>query len=97
MRRCYRVLRTHSSFWYCLLIYLSDASPRIGNFWGQRKRIQQHVLERLCPGEIEDEATMQIVEIVKRSSKDGWSQYASDTVHRMANTIKEFGVFNMDI
>lgn len=93
----YRVLRTRSSFWYCLLIYLSDASPRIGNFWGQRKRIQQHVLERLCPGEMEEEATMQIVEIVKRSSKDGWTQYASDTVHRMANTIKEFGVFNMDI
>ena len=93
----YKILRTQSSFWYCLLTYLSDASPRIGTFWGQRKRIQQHVLERLCPGEMEDEATMQIVEIVKRSSKDGWGNTVSDTVHRMANTIKEMGVFNMDI
>jgi len=90
----YSMIREKSSFWYCLLVYLSDASPRIGNFGGERFRIQQHVLERLCPGETDKEASMQIVEIVKRSSNETWSQYASDTAHRFA---KNWGIFTLEL
>lgn len=94
----YKILREKSSFWYCLLIYIADAVPRIGNFWGDRLRVQQHVLERLCPGELDNEACMQIVEIVKRNSKDTWSNTLSDTAHGLANSLKSYsGIFNLEL
>ena len=94
----YKMLREKSSFWYCLLIYVADATPRIGNFWGQRLRVQQHVLERLCPGELDNEACMQIVEIVKRNSKDSWSHTLADTAHGLANSLKTYsGIFNLEL
>ena len=92
----YKLLREQSTFWYCLLMYLSDASPRIGNFWGQRLRIQQHVLERLCPGELDGEAAMQIVEIVKRSSRDSWTHWSTDKAHQWAKTAKDF-MFELEL
>lgn len=91
----YKKIREKSSFWYCLLVYLSDATPRVGNFWGKRIRIQRHVLERLCPGEMDEHACMQIVEIVKRSSKDGWSNSWSDTAHSLAKNMS--GMFNLEL
>ena len=91
----YKKIREKSSFWYCLLVYLSDATPRVGNFWGKRIRIQRHVLERLCPGEMDEHACMQIVEIVKRSSKDGWSNSWSDTAHSIAKNMS--GMFNLEL
>lgn len=94
----YKILREKSSFWYCLLVYLTDATPRIGNFWGQRFRVQQHVLERLCPGELDNEAAMQIVEIVKRNSKDTWGQTLTDSAHGLANSLKSYtGIFNLEL
>lgn len=94
----YKILREKSSFWYCLLVYLTDATPRIGNFWGRRFRVQQHVLERLCPGELDNEAAMQIVEIVKRNSKDTWGQAITDSAHGLANSLKSYtGIFNLEL
>ena len=97
----YRKLRTKSSFWYCLLMYLADASPRIVNFWGERARIQQHVLERLCPGELDSEASMQIVDIVKRSSHDTWKLWGVDTAHALAKQAGGFfthdTLFNLEL
>jgi len=93
----YRVIRKKSSFWYSLLVYVADATPRVGNFWNQRLRVQQHVLERLSAGENEGEACMQIVEIVRRNSKDSYGQMMSDTVHGLANSLKSYGIFNLEL
>lgn len=93
----YRVIRKKSSFWYSLLVYVADATPRVGNFWNQRLRVQQHVLERLSAGENEGEACMQIVEIVRRNSKDSYSQMLSDTAHGFANSLKQYGIFNLEL
>lgn len=93
----YRVIRKKSAFWYSLLVYVADATPRVGSFWNQRLRVQQHVLERLSSGENEGEACMQIVEIVRRNSKDSYGQMMSDTVHSMANSLKTYGIFNLEL
>lgn len=91
----YTILRSKSSFWYSLLMYLADASPRIGLFGGNRFRIQQHVLERLCPGELDNEACMQIVEIVKRSSQDSWRVWGADKAHELAKMSST--IFNLEL
>jgi hypothetical protein len=91
----YTILRSKSSFWYSLLMYLADASPRIGLFGGNRFRIQQHVLERLCPGELNNEACMQIVEIVKRSSHDSWRVWGADKAHELAKMSSN--IFNLEL
>ena len=93
----YRVIRKKSSFWYSLLVYVADATPRIGHFWNKRLRVQQHVLERLSAGENAEEACMQIVEIVRRNSKDSYGQMMSDTVHGLANSLKQYGIFNLEL
>ena len=76
-------------------MYLADASPRIGLFGGNRFRIQQHVLERLCPGELDNEACMQIVEIVKRSSQDSWRVWGADKAHELAKMSST--IFNLEL
>ena len=92
----YQQLRSKSSFWYCMLVYLSDACPRIGHFGGDRHRIQQHVLERLCPGELDTQASMQIVDILKRSSNDSWKMWGADTAHSIAKQASSL-VFNLEL
>ena len=92
----YTKLRKKSSFWYCMLMYLSDAAPSIGVLRDDTERIYHHVLERMVPGELDGEASMQIVEILKRSSKEGWSVWASDYVHKINNLTKKFEMFGFD-
>ena len=50
----YKILRTKSTFWYCLFMYLSDASPSIGTLEKPRWKIEEHVLDRLMPGEMDE-------------------------------------------
>ena len=92
----YTILRKKSSFWYCMLMYLADAAPSIGILRDDTDRIYQHVLERMVPGELDGEASMQIVEILKRSSKEGWSVWASDYVHKINNLTKNFEMFGFE-
>lgn len=89
----YSIIRTKSSFWFSLFMYLSDASPSIGTF--NRFKVREHILERLCPGELDNEACMQIVEIVKRSSNDSWHNWGVDKAHEFAKMSSTF--FNMEI
>jgi len=79
-----------------MLMYLSDAAPSIGVLRDDTERIYHHVLERMVPGELDGEASMQIVEILKRSSKEGWSVWASDYVHKINNLTKKFEMFGFD-
>lgn len=92
----YQQLRCQSSFWYCMLVYLAEACPRIGHFGGDRQRIQQHVLERLCPGELDTQASMQIVDILKRSSNDSWKMWGADKAHSFAKQASSL-VFNLEL
>ena len=92
----YKILRTKSTFWYCLFMYLSDASPSIGTLRNRRWKIEEHVLDRLMPGEMDEEASMQIIEVVQRSSQESWGTWASDYVHEIGNKTKEYGVFKFD-
>lgn len=89
----YTIIRTKSSFWFSLFMYLADASPSIGRF--SRFNIREHVLERLCPGELDNEACMQIVEIVKRSSRDSWRNWGVDKAHELAKMSST--LFNMEL
>ena len=50
----------------------------------------------MVPGELDGEASMQIVEILKRSSKEGWSVWASDYVHKINNLTKNFEMFGFE-
>ncbi len=91
----YKKIRKHSSLWFLLLSYLSFNEPHIDKFYGKHEMIKEHVIERLVPGEFDDESSMQIVEIVDKSSNEGYVSKFSDWSHHVANKAKEWGeMFN---
>ena len=66
----YRRIRIHAPFWYALLTRVADAD-----------RARRHVLQRLVPGQKQEEAEDILVEIVDRSSSGSWGQAITDTSH----------------
>ena len=66
----YRKIRIHAPFWYALLTRLGDTD-----------RARRHVLQRLVPGQKQQEAEDILVEIVDRSSSGSWGQAITDTSH----------------
>ena len=57
--------------------------------------MKKHVIERLVPGEFDDESSTQIVEIVDKSSSESYMSRFSDLTHHIANKAKEWGeMFN---
>lgn len=66
----YRIIRIHAPFWYALLTHVSDP-----------ERARRHVLQRLVPGQKQEEAEDILVEIVDRSSSGSWGQAITDTSH----------------
>ena len=64
--------------------------------------IKNHVIERLIPGEEDEEASMQIINIVERSTKSDWGDQLSEWTHELGNEFKKFSgimkgaVFTMD-
>ena len=64
--------------------------------------IKNHVIERLIPGENEKEASMQIINIVERSTKSDWGDQLSEWTHELSNHAKSIGkvmrstIFTMD-
>jgi len=66
----YRSIRIHAPFWYALLTRVSDP-----------ERARRHVLQRLVPGQKQQEADDILVEIVDRSSSGSWGQAITDTSH----------------
>ena len=73
-KEAYKLLRQRSSLWYILLTYLEFSVPSIDKFKYNSETIRNHVIERLIPGESDIEASMQIIDIVERSSYTTWGQ-----------------------
>ena len=93
----YQRIRLRSSLWYILLSYLEFSVPVIDNYKYTKKAIENHIIEKLLPGENETQASMQIIDIVERSSKSTWKQNLADLSHKVSNTLKDFTQFNLEL
>lgn len=93
----YKKIRLRSSLWYILLSYLHFSRPSIDTFKYTKLVIKNHIIERLLPGENDVEASMQIIDIVDRSSKTSWSQNLAEFSHKISNTLSEATQFNMEL
>ena len=104
-KEAYKLLRQRSSLWYMLLTYLEFSIPSIDKFKYNSETIRNHVIERLIPGESDIEASMQIIDIVERSSYTTWGQNFSDWSHTIGNSMRNIKTtifnqntqFNMDL
>jgi phosphatidylinositol 3-kinase len=93
----YKKIRLRSSLWYILLSYLNFSVPSIDAFKYTESIIKNHIIERLLPGENDKQASMQIIDIVDRSSKTSWSQNLAEFSHKISNTLREATQFNMEL
>jgi hypothetical protein len=93
----YKYIRLHTSLWYILLSYLEFSVPVIDNYKYTKKAIENHIIEKLLPGENDIQASMQIIDIVERSSKSNWTQNLADFSHKVSNTLKDFTQFNLEL
>ena len=50
--------------------------------------IKNHVIERLIPGETDIEASMQIIDIVERSSSSSWGESVAEWTHTISNQFR---------
>ena len=70
------------------MTYLEFSVPSIDKFKYNSETIRNHVIERLIPGESDIEASMQIIDIVERSSYTTWGQNLSDWSHTIGNSMR---------
>ena len=95
-KRSFSIIRRRSSLWYILFSYLAFITPNIPGFNENFSLIKHHILERLVPGEHDKEASMQIINIVNRSSN---ALHISDWTHdwsvRLSN-LKD-SIFNFEL
>ena len=65
------------------------------------ERIKNHVIERLVPGENDKEASMQIIDILERSSNSKWNNKITEISHFMGNELRRMAynmpLFNLEI
>ena len=95
-KKAFSNIRRRSSLWYIILSYLAFITPEIPNFYNNFTLIKHHVLERLVPGENDKEASMQIINIVNRSSN---ALHISDWTHNISvrlNNLKD-SIFNFEL
>ena len=91
-----------SVFYKKYLIFLSILLYFRINYQNDFLTIKNHVIERLIPGENEKEASMQIINIVERSTKSDWGEQLSEWTHELSNHAKSFSkvmkstIFTMD-
>lgn len=95
--RVYQRIRQRSSLWYILLSYLEFSVPVIDNYRYNKKAIEDHIIEKLLPGENDIQASMQIIDIVERSSKTTWTQNLADFSHKVSNTLKDLTQFDLEL
>ena len=93
----YKHIRLRTSLWYILLSYLEFSTPVIDNYKYTKKCIENHIIEKLLPGENDIQASMQIIDIVERSSQSSWKQNLADFSHKVSNTLKDFTQFNLEL
>ena len=91
-KEAYKRLRLRSSLWYILLTYLVFTVPSIDNYKYTKDIIKNHVIERLIPGETDTEASMQIIDIVERSSNSSWGQSVAEWTHILGNQFRHISV-----
>ena len=97
----YKKIRRHSTLWYLLLIYLAFSNPPIDNYSKNYELIKLHVIDRLLPGEFDDQSNININKVLDDSS-DSWSAHLGEVAHRMSNNIKYMAgklttQFNIDL
>ena len=95
-KKSFSNIRRRSSLWYIILSYLAFITPEIPVFNQNFSLIKHHVLERLVPGENDKEASMQIINIVDRSSN---ALHISDWTHDWSvrlNNLKD-SIFNFEL
>ena len=97
----YKKIRLRSSLWYVLLTYLVFSIPSIDYYKYNEESIKNHVIERLVPGEKDSEASMQIIDIVERSSRNSWSENFAEWSHSIGNELRKlkdnFVLFNLEL
>ena len=84
----YKKVRSRSSLWYLLLVFLAFTKPEIYPYHNDFDFIKRYVINRLVPGEFDDESSIQISEIVDRSSDRNWGEFISDYSHHISNKFK---------
>ena len=95
-KKSFSSIRRRSSLWYILFSYLAFITPEIPVFNENFSLIKHHILERLVPGENDKEASMQIINIVNRSSN---ALHISDWTHDWSvrfNNLKD-SIFNFEL
>ena len=89
----YEKLRKYSSFWYVIFQYLINISEY------NLSDIQNHITNKLVPGEFDCNANLKIEDIVNNNSNT-WKHNISDFTHSISNYISEkinYGIFNMEL
>jgi len=95
----YHKIRRHSGLWYILLTYLAFSKPPISNYYDNYDIIKQHIIQKLIPGELDDESSNFIMNIVDNSSNQSMLDYLSDYTHKIVNDIKNINIniFNIEL
>ena len=101
----YKKIRRRSNLWYMLLTYLVFSEPPIPRYYNNIELVKIHTIERLIPGELDEEGRIQIMKILDKSS-ESWINQISEYTHKLANQSKSVmtsvksaatGLFNMDL
>ena len=71
------------------MVFLAFTKPEIYPYHNEFDFIKRYVINRLIPGEFDDVTSMQINEIVDRSSDSTWGEYLSDASHHLSNITKK--------
>ena len=75
--------------------------PSIDYYKYNEEMIKNHVIERLVPGEKDSEASMQIIDIVERSSRSSWGENIAEWSHSIGNELRKikdnFTIFNLEM
>ena len=79
-----------------LLKYLAFSNPPIDNYYNKYELIKHHIIEKLIPGELDDESNNFMMNIIDNSSNQGIIDYISDYSHKVVNDIKsmKLNIFN---
>ena len=94
----YKKIRKRSGLWYLLLSYLSFIEPPIHPYYNNSKIIKDYVIDKLIPGEFDEECSLQISNIVESSSNPSYMETISDISHKVSNKVKQYysTMFAMD-
>ncbi len=94
----YKKIRKRSGLWYILLSYLSFVEPPIYPYYNNNKLIKNYVIDKLIPGEFDEECSLQISNIVENSSNPSYMEKISDISHKVSNKVKQYynTMFSMD-